>query len=378
MIEKTTGLKGEFDFFTRQLTEREKKLFGIFISHSSADNEKYLFPLLKAMKEANLYPICDRDILEGGDDFQKVIEEYIDCYAGVVIITKNSLSSDWVNYETGTFAANNMPVYLWDPENLLTPYLNEKDKQTITSSTNYHMTQYLPAYTELDEFVRILADISPYPEMFQEEYPSLSKAKFLSIIKKSVETIMLTIESEMFNNQEHLFKNCSFRTLIVNFGMFHDDHGDGHHCYARNYTLLEEDKCIFTKQACALVGQTDINESNCECVVLNYYTNNGNFFNKGLMTTSGEIAETSCIMFYVPVHKIFGVEFKFIIEVNNDEQYEELFELLNIAGFNPTCSDSLNTGRIYLSLPDRRGQGLFRLHNEFSNNFLCPYCTRNE
>ena len=46
--------------------------------------------------------------------------------------------------------------------------------------------------------------------------------------------------------------------------------------------------------------------------------------------------------------------------------------LLEKAGMNPSASSSMLGGRIYLSLPERRMQGLFRLNHEFSNNFLCP------
>ena len=67
--------EGSFEFSTRCLEEDEKKFYGIFISHSSADNEKYLYPLREAMMSKGLHPLCDRDFLEGGDDYQSLIEK---------------------------------------------------------------------------------------------------------------------------------------------------------------------------------------------------------------------------------------------------------------------------------------------------------------
>ena len=54
---------GSFNFATRPLEEDEKKFYGIFISHASADNDDYLFPRRTRMLERGLYPLCDRDFL---------------------------------------------------------------------------------------------------------------------------------------------------------------------------------------------------------------------------------------------------------------------------------------------------------------------------
>ena len=61
---------GAFDFHTRALEENEKKYYGIFISHSSCDNENYLYPLRDEMRKRGLHPLCDRDFLSGGENYQ--------------------------------------------------------------------------------------------------------------------------------------------------------------------------------------------------------------------------------------------------------------------------------------------------------------------
>ncbi|MBO5755076.1 MAG: hypothetical protein J6R89_03345, partial [Clostridia bacterium] len=90
MLSPKPIIEGDFNFSARPLESAERKYYGIFISHSSKDNDTYLFPLLKSMREHNLHPLCDRDILSGGDDYQKIIESYLDCYAGVIIVTEDS------------------------------------------------------------------------------------------------------------------------------------------------------------------------------------------------------------------------------------------------------------------------------------------------
>ena len=143
MLSQKPIIEGDFNFIARPLENAERKYYGIFISHSSKDNDTYLFPLLKTMREHNLHPLCDRDILSGGDDYQKIIESYLDCYAGVIIVTEDSLTSNWVNYEIGIFAGNNMKVFLYDPKNLLT---NQLEIPGVANIYGSHIGRYLPSY----------------------------------------------------------------------------------------------------------------------------------------------------------------------------------------------------------------------------------------
>ena len=57
-----------------------------------------------------------------------------------------------------------------------------------------------------------------------------------------------------------------------------------------------------------------------------------------------------------------------------------LYVILTVANtllFSVSGHEQTMGGRIYLSLPARKGQGLFRLVHEFENNFICPNATRN-
>ena len=56
MLSPKPIIEGDFNIIARPLEDAERKYYGIFISHSSKDNEEYLLPLLDAMRENNLEP----------------------------------------------------------------------------------------------------------------------------------------------------------------------------------------------------------------------------------------------------------------------------------------------------------------------------------
>ena len=168
LSEETNGEKAIDNPETKKVlnhlpTEEEKKLFGIFISHSNhrTDQRQYLEPLAQAMRKANLYPIYDREFLEDGDEFKEKIRRYLNCYAAVVILSNNSISSDWVNYEIGYFSEEGVPVVLWDPEDILSP---EKGDAELVNS---HISQYLPAFHRVEDVVEALPKSPFIPTFFK-------------------------------------------------------------------------------------------------------------------------------------------------------------------------------------------------------------------
>ena len=366
---------GDFDFSTRRLEENEKKLYGIFISHASADNENYLFPLRDAMKERELHPLCDRDFLSGGDDYQMRIEKTLDCYAAVIIITEASLCSNWVNYEIGFLSGRGIKIYLWDPKGLFLP-ANKGANPEIDLFRASHIGKFLPVYHTMDELLNALSNASPYSEMFCEENVLIDTATFGKRVSERVETIIATIESEIFDIYYSDFKECKFGILVPHFGMFYDDHGDGEHCYAKRYMPIENNTCPISGKRCALAPKLELGEDNKECVILNHVLYTGTVLKKNDVDRLGKTVKCGSLVFHLPLHKYYGTMFKFIIDVSDNNRYNRLMSILAKAGMNPTCSESKIGGRIYLSLPERRAQGLFRLGNEYSDNFFCPHAAR--
>ena len=159
--------------------------------------------------------------------------------------------------------------------------------------------------------------------------------------------------------------------------MFYSDNSDGKQCLAmRNKPELTDRICPISGEECALYDTKELDSHNLECVLLNCVFENGRFHRKGSIGPEGEVVQHGYLSFYVPVHKSFGTEFKFIIDAPNNTQHYKLIELFESVGMNPSVSASLYGRRIYLSLPERPRQGFFRLIHQFSNNFLCPYSTR--
>ena len=365
--------EGDFNFTARPLEEAERKYYGIFISHSSKDNETYLNPLLTAMRQHNLHPLCDRDILSGGDDFQKIIESYLDCYAGVIIITEDSLKSNWVNYEMGIFAGNNTQVFLYDPKDLLT---NRLEIPGVANVYNSHIGRYLPAYKTVDELITALQGVSPYADMCLEENSFITKQDFLDLVIERVDTVIARIESPVFDKYAHLIEKCRINTLVTNFGMFYPDHVDGEHCYAQRFKPLENGNCPISGKPCALVTRGKVTAENKECVVLNYALHNGKLIRSGERNANGEPCEVSSLVFNLPLHKIYGTEFKIFIDVPDQNVGDQLIEMFLSIGMQANMSDNVGSKRLYVSMPERRSEGMFRLEHEFQNNFLCPRASK--
>jgi hypothetical protein len=371
MLEMKGTSLGEFDFTTRRLEDDEKKLYGIFISHSSADNDKYLYPLRDAMEEMGLHPLYDRDFLAGGDEYQSKIERTLDCYAAVVIVTGASLRSNWVNYEMGILSGKNIPLFLWDPENVL------GEGKGLRNFANAHFNKYLPACTHMSDLLEELSTLSPYADMFCEETEFLDRLTFRKRMKERVETVIACLESSVFDDYYNEFAETKIGMLIPNFGMFYADHGDGAHCYAKNRAFeLEDGICPHSGIGCAMALPREVGEHNKECVLLNHLMYNGKLYRRGESDRRGVRMEKGCLVFHMPVHRLYGTEFKIIIDVQDNARYDLIMGLLDKAGMNPSSSASMLGGRIYLSLPERRMQGLFRLNHQFTNNFLCPYAAR--
>ena len=375
MLEMKGTALGDFDFTTRRLEEDEKKLYGIFISHSSRDNDAYLFPLRDAMRARDMHPLCDRDFLSGGDDYQMRIEKTLDCYAAVIIMTESSLNSGWVHYEIGFLSGRGIKIYLWDPTGLFLPE-NRGKRAEIDAFRTSHIGKFLPTYHTMDELLEALSKASPYSEMFSEENNFLDADEFGERVAKRVETIIGTIESEIFDTYYSDFKECKFGILIPHFGMFNDDHGDGEHCYAKRCAPIEGGICPMSGKLCALAPDLVVGEDNKECVILNHVLYTGTLLRRGDVDRRGKMVKCGSLVFHLPLHRYYGTKFKFILEVSDNNRYSRLMNILEKAGMNPTCSESKIGGRIYLSLPERRAQGLFRLQNEYSDNFFCPHAGR--
>ena len=412
-----------FTLTTRPPTEQEANRFGIFISHSSADKDK-VEELCVKMREANLLPLQDGEFIQGGDNFFERIHDCIKCYGCVIIISKASLKSDWVAYECGYFSQSRNTVVLWDPDNLLSlnpnkpapkedPKATEKKKGLFemlrhqkesaqeenpaeaddgySALLNFHLTQYLPVCRTTDQVVDALKHLSVYADLYTNACQDYSVTDFQEDLSRNVATTMVSISSPELNGHGDLFKECKLSTLVVNFGMNYANQGDGIHCWAErdldletgkfvttDDCLLKDGKCRYSGGKCTLYAEGKIDQHKKECVILNHIIPSGRYFDVKEPDYNKQITDCGTLLFYVPVHKVYGTEFKFIIDAPNQAKHAELMRLFTKMQLDPTISDSLNGWRIYLSIPDVPYEGLFRMEDDlFHNNFFCPRAASN-
>ncbi len=376
MLSLDNKIEGTFGFSARLLKEEEKKFYGIFISHSNATERdiELLNSLRLAMSQKDIYSLCDKECIKGGDDFQAKIEDALDCYGAVVIVTENSIRSSWVHYEVGFLKGRGKEVYVWDPDGLLS--LENREANNTFKSLYGYFKNVGAVYTKMEDVVEAVSKASPYAEMFYEENDFITRKEFYGRANERVVPVVTTLSNQIFDEHYALFKNCKFGVLVPHFGHFLKEHGDGEHCYCKANQVIADGVCPVSQKPCALVGGEEINQDNKECVILNSVSFSGILHKKGDVDRTGEMYKSACVEFMLPLHAYYGTTFKFIIDVNDDENMYTLLGILEKEGMNPTVSESKIGSRIYLSLPQRRAQGLYRLEHEFNDNFLCPFIVR--
>lgn len=402
------------------LSDAERQFFGIFVSHASK-NDNLVDELCEKAKGTHLHFLHDGGFLNAGDDFKEKILKYIKCYGCVVIVTKESLCSDWVAYECGYFSQSGHRVVIWDPDRLLSlnpspkeapeedkkkkglwdrfrsqkaeaaPETPEKTAQAelyaqaaATALLNSHLTQYMPVYHTAEEVIEELKNLSVYADLYTDACPDYSVDAFQEDLRENVSTVMVRLSSQALSDKSTLFTGCKLSTLVVNFGMYYENQGDGTHCWAKRtlnmngtYTagdncLLPDGKCKHSGGKCAMYSPGGIDRDMKQCVILNHIIPSGRYFDQGEEYYDGKQIKEGTLTFYVPVHQLYGTEFKFIVDAPNQATHAELMRLFEKMDLDPSVSDSLNGWRIYLSIPAKPSCGFFRLEHLFHNNFLCP------
>lgn len=328
------------------LSENEKKEFGVFVSHSN-DSDMFL-KVCEAFEKAGISHLVDKQIEIGSLNFADEIKRLIDTSRfAVVVITEGALASSWVNFEIGLLSGEHKRIILFDPDNLIgkMPQKYHLDKLPVTHST--------------EELVNIVERAGYFSDLFVYDTPALSKEFFEQRVREYVEPVKftLTLPGLADLNLEEYF----FTALIINFGAYEAGYGGEGLCFQAQE---ECENCPVSLRKCAISADPDT-DAFPECVTLNKITEHA-------------IIRGNEITFILPLHKVCGTTFKIFAEIKDSKQCDRLFALLEDAGLSPSVSKSGNLQHIYVSVPDFVWDGIFRLKDEFGNNFLCPSVTENE
>ena len=139
MVSSTTKRKGS----TKRRKPATSSSYIVFISHSSHDlwiaNQ-----IAKEVKALGAEPWLDKKDLEGGDILQEVIIDGIRaCREAIVLISPNSITSQWVAFEIGVVAVQRKRV---------TPLLNNVSPEAMAPMKGVKAVDL----NEFDDFLKQL------------------------------------------------------------------------------------------------------------------------------------------------------------------------------------------------------------------------------
>ena len=327
------------------MTAEENKEFGIFVSHSN-DNDLFL-RVCEAFEKAGVPHLVDKQIEVGSMNFADEIKRLIDTSRlAVVVVTPGAIASSWVNFEIGILSGEGKQIVLFDPDNLLHKM-----------PSRHHLDKF-PVVKTIDELVARVKAAGYFSDLFIHETARLTKKRFEERASEYVVPVRLTLRLSGF--ADLALEDYRFTALVTNFGDYNENYGEKGLCFQ---SLDESENCPVSCSGCALTHAPNTDDFP-ECVAINKVVGNA-------------IVRGDELTFILPLHKVYGTTFKIFADVSDSKQCDKLFALLQDANLSPSISESGNAQRIYISLPDSNWDGVFRLKDQFSNNFLCPSIIEN-
>ncbi len=329
----------------RLLNEDELGQWGIFISHS--DDTDTIKMLCDVLEKKGIRYLWDKQIKLGSENFANEILEMIHkCVAAVVVISEKSMNSQWVNFEMGVLEGLGKNIYLFDTEGLL-----EK------ISYRYHFDKYLPVYSDAETLSNAVSKEKLFYSLFNDnETAKLTNDVLRDKIGEHI--IPVRIDSNVPGLSAIPTDKYDVNSLIVNFGNFTKNrHVDGSIC-CQSREDIPDDMCEYTEMKCCMNFKPD-RKVNPECVLLNRVWDNA-------------CVDGNIISIVLPLHKKAGTTFKMFIDTEYSEIADMLVDILDRYGLCPSHSGNGNQNRIYFTLKDNAINGLFKLKDEFENNFICP------
>ena len=83
---------------------KEHLMYDVFVSHANADKESYVDKLKTSLDKLKIKIFYDKDTLEWGDDWKKVILEGVSkAEFAIIVISKNFFGREWTEKELNEF-----------------------------------------------------------------------------------------------------------------------------------------------------------------------------------------------------------------------------------------------------------------------------------
>lgn len=181
--------------FVEPLQQRER-VGEVFISHVSDDEERIRDVVTRKFSERGIpYFLSDTDIEPGENWLDRLEQAMGRASCGVVVLTENSLPSQWVWYETGMLQGLNKPIYPYLLDDIDFGAVPEFVAQKQVSETVSELVQ------TLEENVREFGEIAEATDFDAESLRRVS--------------ITLTLDAEEYS--QRLIDSLSFGYQLIGF-----------------------------------------------------------------------------------------------------------------------------------------------------------------
>lgn len=329
----------------RNLTEEEKREWGIFVSHSS-DANRQVEELVAVLDEYEVSSLWDHQIQVGAADFSAEIIDMIEkCLASIFVVSEGALGSQWCNFELGYIKGLGKKIFLYDPEGLLD-----------NRAYRYHFDPDCPGFKDPRELAEAVRREKMFYSLFNNETKDLTDEMFRQRADEYVRPVHVSVHVPGLAGVDPA--SYQLRVLVVEFGNYTGErYCEGSIC-SQTKEALDNDLCELTGHTCCLNCEPDRQEFP-ECIILNHVWDK--------VDVEGDAIEV-----ILPLHRIMGTTFKLFIDTPYGKTADRLMAILGAAGLNPSHSQSADRNRIYFTLRNNKAQGIYDLKAAFSNNFVCP------
>jgi len=310
----------EMHVFVRALHGKEQPIGRVFISYARDDATHVQNTLIQAFDHANIPYFIDTQDIGITKMVSKVRDLIDDSACGVIVLSKNSSISPWVNYETGILEGMGKRIL---------PF------SLVSGSEKSDFIQSLPDYYSQYNVVDVVQDLvnAVRDETFIAgkllNNTSLRSDIFSELKEVNIEFVFQSIPTSLWSSMK-------FGYLLVKFG---------------NSVSLEQIADERMRSDGTLLNHP-------------FYS-----FKREDDTAGSQVK----IHFRVPVHKILGAQLKFFVDLDKEANAELIIEYLKKEGFlNIEKSVSAETQRLYFLIEHESLKQIDFDQEGITNNFIYP------